>query len=646
MDERDPKQWAHRLALEWAHRLALEVARRTELVAGRSDADVAGGLATVFRSRGPQHFDLRDPRRRLEVLEKVWPKISPERQAAAAKAGGDLRERIVWTFEELGKKSEAAKFVAAIPAPAPPPPKRADRSPEIPGRPPGPWERRPSEAGPRLFQMPALTALPTELQPAIEQIAAVEKAGLYRIRDLALLAGQVWLIGEGHEEAEIESANRALPGALRPTRVEARRLFRFDPANGQVERVAAAQSFTPVSLLAHDGLLWLALGREGVATFDPAPGALRRFGAADGLDVQSAYRFAVVGGRVFVTANMNDLFAWNPADKRWSAFATNAAASSGPRLGAESRHISGRGNQLLLAEGPIALGDVRSSVWTRPEARRAGQNPPVGAMTADARDFWLGGSTGLFSLDPETGEIRSQFAPRAAFVGRDFRTLSETITTFPDRRAPRREAHPQNSKPDAVRISSRLPGPVQALASDGDFLWLAARAADSMWRSHVMLLHKPSGQWVGHIRTSLVTSLAVDERHLWIGCLLSYGGGAKCLLRLEKQALYGIPQDRWMSDAVSEAESLEAFARLTPREQALWQFITGDPAAAVALLEKITPQTAEILFLQGLCHDTRGLQQPDKAREFFRRVISEHPADPLAEEARKQLAQLPGEPAR
>ena len=90
-------------------------------------------------------------------------------------------------------------------------------------------------------------------------------------------------------------------------------------------------------------------------------------------------------------------------------------------------------------------------------------------------------------------------------------------------------------------------------------------------------------------------------------------------------------------DNVSEAEQRAAYERLDDRDRGLWHFDGGEYAEAAKYLGKIEPATAETLFLLGLCHDSSGLNEPEKSRAFFQRIIDEHPGEPLADEAGKQL---------
>ncbi|MEA3209373.1 MAG: hypothetical protein QOE70_2430 [Chthoniobacter sp.] len=619
------------IVARWKDEFRREVARRALVAAGEKEADLVGALATAFEALGPNHFYLRDPRFRLDFLESLWPHLSPLDQARVAASKFDMRRNIEWTFAALGRAGQEQSLFAAIP-PLPergPVPAREDLS-------------REAESG-RLFRMfPIIVPLP-EAEVPVEKFEALEKAGLTSVHDLALLGGRVWLIGEGTEQTEMEGTNRALAADLLPTETTATRLFSFDPASKTLEREAATRLFKPNSLLAHEGKLWLTLGRDGVAVLDPATGALRRFGPEEGLNVASAYRLAAAGGRIFAAVNTVELAAWDPATERWSMQRAEFPNSRNGFHEGAMRRIQGLGSSLLLAQGALGVADVNSRAWTRFDAVTAHDH--ITCVAAEPRGYWLGGVAGLHFLDPQTGATVHRFCRVNADSIRPSTTAALEVEALLKGRAllhAGRANWPAALHP--LLPSSRLCGPVKALAPDGDYLWVASmHPASNGKRSGtcVTLLHKPTGRWVTHFRTDAAASLSVDERSLWLGCELSFGNPSKCLQRLEKRLLHERPADQWTPDALTESETDEQLKRLDIREQALWHFTGGAYAKAAALLGQIAPPTPESLFLQGLCYDATGLAEPEKSRAFFRELITAHPEDPLANEARKQL----GEPA-
>jgi len=476
-------------------------------------------------------------------------------------------------------------------------------------------------------------ALQAELakEPAVEWVERSELVAARKELELSAAFGQPDLPG-AVRRARWSKADWLVTGS-------------FSSEDGARELLVEVIDLAHADVLA----LWLALGRDGVATLDPATGELRRFGAEDGLEVQTAYRLAAAGGRVFLTANMMEGFVWKPDAKRWSAWETKFPGHEFGGFGGDLRRVAGVGSWLLLYQGLIGVCDVGSPTWTRYDAKLADHGEGVfrriNDVAADARGFWLGGDAGLHFIDPQSGETVDYTHPLYPTPPGYRPSVATAVEALLKRRTQVRERAP--GTPHPLRLTSRVAGTVTALASDGDHLWVATTAADSHGRGgQVMLLHKPTDRWIGQFPTTGVASMAVDETHLWLGGRRRYTAHTNCLSRLEKCTLYDIPQDRWMVDTVSEAEARAAFEKLGVREQALWHFTGGEYAASAELLAKIEPQTAETLFLQGLCYDAGGLDQPEKTRAFFTQTITAHPSDPLAEEARKQLAHAADAPLR
>lgn len=641
-------------AAQWANDLAMEVGRRTVAVAGRKDADYLRGLSIALGSEGRGFFHLRDAQKRVEILEKVWPHVSMESKAGILSSAGTdrtLGSSIKWTFEELGRRGEEEKLFAgvALPTEALAGDSRPQKLPAMPRGSPAAFseQRRLSERTSRLFRMPSITAPPPEVKPPIEEFDLGAKAMVFKVHDLALLGGRLWLVGEGPEATEVEGANRALSSALLPTYPEASRLFTFDAASGRLERIPATRHLSPVSLLAHEDRLWLALRRDGVVTLDPGSGALQHLGAENGLDVVSAYRFTLAGGRVFVTTN-SGVFSWDGETEQWNGWDTEFPKSRVNGFEPESHRLCGLGPWLLLYKGDVGVCDVRSPLWTLIDADTRKSYKEISCVTADARGFWLGGSAGLHFLDPQAGETEDRLRPIETMKFYHSPSTAEVVEAWLKLRAEFQEQRDrQAGGPHPLQPTSRIAGRVSALASDGDFLWVATTIdGSSSGGSYVMLLHKPSLRWVGQFRTRDVGCLAIDDKYVWLGCRVRYGNPGKCLVRLEKQVLYGLPENEWVSDAISEVEVRGAFDRLDFRGRALWHFTGGDYEAAAEVLAQIEPQTSETLFLQGLCFDLNGLKQDEKSQTFFARIITTYPTDPLAEESRKRLSRAAGEPVR
>lgn len=517
-----PKGIPEPVAAAWKDRLFHEVATRTIATRGQPQAETERGLRITFTSRGPGFFELRDPKRRLEVLEKVLPTLPANRRArfasAAKNSGDDLPDDIRWTFEELGQKGGEARFFENVANPNP--------SSDQPAKAAG-------EAG-DISTVPVRNvdkvALPLEVKPAVESFDSLVNSGIYSISDLAPLAGKVWFIGKGSESVAVNGANQDLSSDLQPTRYEAQRLFCFDPATAQVERVAATQKLTPVETFIHRDALWLTFGKDGAGIYRPDTGSLTRFGKQEGLDISSAYTMAAVGDRVFLTANLFDLFVRNEQDNQWTSADLPFAELS--MLGGEYRRLAGNGSFLFLFQGIVGVFDVNQRKWmTYPkQIPRTTARSPYYSVATDKTGFWFADGTGLYHLDPRSGEV---VARTSGFV-----LPVEAPSPTPGRS--------QGKTPPV----SRLPGFITALACDEDFLWIAAmHAEDFIGPSDIFLFHIPSKSWVCHFRANRTISLATDSQSLWLGNSLgTYGNGMKCLQRLDKKALYDIPERDWVAE--------------------------------------------------------------------------------------------------
>ena len=209
------------------------------------------------------------------------------------------------------------------------------------------------------------------------------------------------------------------------------------------------------------------------------------------------------------------------------------------------------------------------------------------AATAGSDSLWLGTTRGLSNINPDTGAVQNWFPlPGGYLVDAD------------------------SGEHVATGQTSRLPGAVTALADDGEFLWVGATTRfdpslsgnghEGRWtngyyvlkvqpginsgssvqmggwqnmycrneRNYVLLLHKPTGKWVGYFPvTSRVTSLIASGETLWIGMedtgFLTLGDHSyddkenfapSPLLEVQKASLLAVPQDKWVSDKVDPTE--------------------------------------------------------------------------------------------
>jgi hypothetical protein len=286
--------------------------------------------------------------------------------------------------------------------------------------------------------MRPIAALPPVMKPGIEKFDAIASAGLFAVHEMTILAGRVWFIAEGVEKTNIESVNKKLSKELYPARSQEIRLFSYDPGGGKLEPVTAVRQFRPVGLFAHEDQLWMGLGRDGVAVLNPGTGFLRRFGKEEGLNVETAYRFAYAGGRVFVTANMLDLFAWDAAAQRWSVW--KYPNDKGPQFAGEIRRLCGSKSQLFLYHAPVHICDVPSGKWTEIETVKPDMRyNSIGCVCSDSDGFWFGGREGLYFLNPQNAEVVNWFRPMNAMPPGQTISTPDAVKEFVERRGRREE---------------------------------------------------------------------------------------------------------------------------------------------------------------------------------------------------------------
>jgi len=502
---------------EWKETLTKEIAKRTIVSAGMPGAPTEEGLRAVFANY--QGFYLRDAAARLDVLERIWPKISPSVKAGLA-ADRDLRAAIKKTFAEAHRASDEAPFftglTTAVATPLEPSGQALSSAspPDLNLTPlPGtnrtllPDQNTTSAPTPSLAD---LARAPVVLTPSIESMD-IEATGVFSISSLAVLAGRGWFIGRGLEVSSPQSVDPSVSQPLQPAKHEAYRLFGYNPATGTASLAAGVESFTPVDLLPNADRLWMTFGKDGVGQYDPAAGSLRFFGPGEGLQSGPAYWLAKADNRIFVTSNFTVSHANLNDPSRWEGTGGDddfPVHFEGAHLGGIARRFSGYGTHLFLYEGYFSVTDI-------PGKRRFVNNEKspfdnVVCTAANPDGFWIGATAGLFQISLSSASVAARFEPD----------------------------HP-------VR------GPVTALAVDGDFLWVASCRGKFHTPSDIFVLHTPSRRWVAQFVANQTIAMTVDEKYVWLGNSLSYGDGKKCLQRVEKQAIYSVPESQWIPAATS-----------------------------------------------------------------------------------------------
>jgi hypothetical protein len=143
-------------------------------------------------------------------------------------------------------------------------------------------------------------------------------------------------------------------------------------------------------------------------------------------------------------------------------------------------------------------------------------------------------------------------------------------------------------------------------------------------RSRILLFHPGSQKWVGWFALGFpVTTLAVDDRYLWIGADTQFAR-ATPLYAVEKSAMLSIPSTRWSPDTLDAEDIRMKVAALPIPERTVFAFFSGDYANVLRWTEGDS-LTDEQWFLRALSFDPIGLNQSDQLALNLRRLIIRHP---------------------
>jgi hypothetical protein len=321
----------------------------------------------------------------------------------------------------------------------------------------------------------------------------------------------------------------------------------------------------------------------------------------------------------------------------------------------------GTGNPYLLRGSTGRLGYVAGSAlfydfgrgtWTNAEPLNGSD-----CLIADGERFWAGSKgrkRGLFSLMHDPLAIESWLAPTFvqspmngligngiftsnAEIGDHQLEQAETaiLNGLKKFEATRDEAHAARTNshviPDPFQMTARIPGDVEALANDGDYLWLGV---NNYFGSYLLLLHKPSRLLVaGHTKRvrERISSLTVSDQFVWVGT--AYGDNT--LLRMNKSAFRSVPENQWVSLTITPEERSRAVQGMSKPDQALYAFLAGDDAKVVQLLGDADPQKTGLqeMLLLAWSYDASGVDDSDKCRVWFDRIKARYPDSPWAKYA-------------
>lgn len=530
----------------------------------------------------------------------------------------------------------------AAPAPAPAP------AVQLPTPPPAssPTVRSLGELGADVFPLRRIELLPPAANVRILPVGFPAAWPVARVLGLATTPGRLWVNARG----------------WRQTNGVGGKVWVFSPAANRIDPLAGRiDQHLVTDLKARRDGVWLSLD-GGVAAIDPATMVVDPFAAPQGLTSGDVLGLATAGGRLMAFSRAGVLYGLNPNGRAWS------------RLGDTSGHnlrrlapwlaVGGSGDWLMVVGSDQLLSrhhagaefeEVRPAQW---QGLPSVDPPRWTALEGDGDGgFWLGSDLGLHFLLPETGSMEHRIAPRAVTVPgglqwqvpAGFRPTTNAVDAarvriaegIRDRMRTRarlaRLGVETGKTLDPVTPTTRLPGGVRALRADGTFLWVAAQQGTNTGRTDLLCLHMTTRKWVARVVVpAVVTTLAVDEENVWMGCDLTTGVRSPPLLAAPRKLLLKTPPARWVPDEIPATELGQRLAALPVRERAVLAFFAGDADRVMSLLDG-QQDDAEALFLMAFAHEVSGKASDPRRAELLRRLHDQFPRSPFAEATRSLL---------
>ncbi len=597
-----PRDVPYELAFGWRQELERELARRKKLVADLS-LTVTNQVKAEVRQSQP-----RPPVVATTLVEKSAPNLRPPGAPQSAPVSG---------FQMVTSPAWLKDYMAIR----------------------------------NLFRLYPPQLSPRDAKPGFQKIEFPRSYEVQVISQMEYRAGQLWMLALDERSSPSSDAK---PDLVTERLKEQNRLWTLG-ANSATPMLYQPGSLpTDIGSFLFDGdQLWL--GGKTVSVWDLKRQQRKDFGLADGLAMKQIEAMTLVGGRLVVAGGSFELAAFGPTDSRWVAVAKPQGRLS-HGTGSPYR-LTGNNDTLGYVAGEMYFQNLPSGTWTNVPAVDEGRCFAVAGQT-----FWIGARNGLHLYDVGKQSLRTWHAP--AFIESPMLSISGNYfggnPTIPqqalddltsqvlgrlrkieyDHRRIRGAKLTRAAAADPLKLTSRIPGRIAALASDGDFLWVGA---DNYFGSYLLLLHKPSHSLVGDIlmpTRNRIASLAVSDQDVWIG--ISYGDDA--LLRLPKQGLVATPKSQWKDLALTQAEREQQIGRMSQRDQALYAFYAGDSEGVIKLLAEVDPRQASLeeMFLLAWSYGAVGVDDLSKADEWYQHLQTRHPDSPwsaaAAEAARANQA--------
>lgn len=550
---------------------------------------------------------LQDKQLRAKFFEDLWPAYLASRDMPTARHEFSAKEYDIYfahglfpeirqIFAAVGRPHEAEAYIAQF-----------NQKVRIVGNPAAAYEA--AEA--HRQRLVRVDLLPPKLTPKLRYVMFPDTTTVNGIVALKFNADVLWISTRG--------------GAM--TLNDPAWEYLVSPQTNAVLWRLSAHSSTPemlslkkgghskvTSFCVESNQLWMTLEQNGVFCLNMDTLRVTRYGGRQGVLSRQMFASALVGNRLYFGGGEPNNGELNQVELPGLIWKSQKLGDNG-----QIKLLQSFGHSLVVNNRIL---DVRSGKWLPIRQVVPGadakptfmQQPPpkfdVLAATADSNALWLGTTLGLVSYNPDTGAHHVWLDLPGGYLVNSSGVATTVVLRYRRSKNGTYVADTNMTATATAAPTSRIPGAVTALASDGDFLWVAATTrfdpsldgneTEGRWiddhyvltltpgintgkagkngewrnmyvqneRDYVMLFYKPTGKWVGYFPvTSRVTSLAVSREKLWIGLedkgYVQYGDHPwqdwevftpSPLIEVQKSRLLSIPPDQWVSDKLSANE--------------------------------------------------------------------------------------------
>ena len=547
------------------------------------------------------------------------------------------RRQKVQSFQTVSPfpKPPANSLLANTPSPAPTN-QPTGTWPNIPEWVPAPAWLDQIRPGLPLFRLSPPEVRPHKVAAALQKIVFPNQFKVQSVIQLGFLGEDLFILAKDERSAPSSEVNSEVESELIHKR---QRLWVLKSGTDKPVLLAPEQLRQNVrAFLLKDNRLWLA--GEVTGYLDLSNQSIHAFGFKEGLPSRESGSIGMAHDCIFACDCSLNGFRYEPISGRWVGLPKPNQCGW---LGEAAYFFASNDRWICFGQNSGNTLFYSLATNTQPNIQQAE------CIAAESNGFWLGKRQGLEFYDPSSGASQRWDAPQMV-QGMDVpgfsshsegRILKKNLTEIDEATQGATRKFYRNhimtlkarTNRDPLHLQWRVPDDIEALAKDGDFLWLGAG-------NYLFLLHQPTTNLVACQEIPVhgsITTIAPTPTSVWIGT--DYDENP--LICLQKNAFLSVSKEQWLSLAITPAEREQLIASLGKRDQALYAFYEGEDANVARLLGKLDPQTAslETLLMLIFACSTTGVDDANTMQLWATRLNERFPDSPWGKVVSEMVAE-------